>query len=521
MGWVDAQGAGVTGTAFTAGTVLYARYVTYADDAFTLAGAQINRSSLKADKQLQFRCTIDAVSYGNLTEAVGAVTLGIVSIRSEYLGVKELTVDGTYGAYTPLNAAAGADTLLQEEDHWVFRAATERIAAESFKTGYTAKGYLQFTDLNGGQRVLYTEYVAQSVYSVAQNIVAKDGVSATEKQYFRDLVRYADEVYKNQYLSQTKTPLEGAPASYDAFYKLANGLSVREVTIHSGSRDTTPVEIVQMSDFHFNFCNAKDFEENNPSTMSTYYNRDLKRNGASLPMALKCLEYGSMFDQAVITGDVIDYISNGNLELMKRYVWDAHPGILATLGNHDVVRVMGLPTDVPDPTSLQSRYELLQKTWAHDVYYTSKVVKNKVMVIQLDNSQCHFWDSQVAKLQADIATARSKGYTVLLFMHDFLSTGNPTDTAVSSFHVDDPSSATYDFYTKGIGYKASGATRQVYDLITNNADVIRGVFTGHMHSDFYTEIVAKTADGTQTTIPQYVLTGAFYDDGAVMRITVD
>lgn len=521
VGWVDAQGAGVTGTAFTAGTVLYARYVTYADDAFTLAGARINRSSLKADKQLQFRCTIDAASYGNLTETVGAVTLGIVSIRSEYLGVKELTVDGTYGAYTPLNAAADADTLLQEEDHWVFRAATERIPAETFKTGYTAKGYLQFTDLNGGQRVLYTEYVAQSVYSVAQNIVAKDGVSATEKQYFRDLVRYADEVYKNQYLSQTKTPLEGAPASYDAFYKLANGLSVREVTIHSGSRDTTPVEIVQMSDFHFNFCNAKDFEENNPSTMSTYYNRDLKRNGASLPMALKCLEYGSMFDQAVITGDVIDYISNGNLELMKRYVWDAHPGILATLGNHDPVRVMGLPTDVPDPTSLQSRYELLQKTWAHDVYYTSKVVKNKVMVIQMDNSQRGFWDLQVAKLQADIATARSRGYTVLLFMHLPLSTGNSADTAVSSFHVNDPSGATFDFYTKGIGYNAGGATGQVYDLITNNADVIRGVFTGDMHSDFYTEIVAKTADGTQTTIPQYVLTGAFYDDGAVMHITVD
>lgn len=521
VGWVDAQGDRVTGTAFTAGTVLYARYVTYADDAFTLAGAQINRSSLKADKQLQFRCTIDAASYGNLTETVGAVTLGIVSIRSEYLGVKELTVDSTYGEHVPLNAAADANTLRGEEDRLVFRAATERIPAETFKTGYTAKGYLQFTDLNGGQRVLYTEYVAQSVYSVAQNIVAKDGVSTTEKQYFRNLVCYADEVYKNQYLSQTKTPLEGAPASYDAFYKLANGLSVREVTIHSGSRDTTPVEIVQMSDFHFNFCNAKDFEENNPSTMSTYYNRDLKRNGASLPMALKCLEYGSMFDQAVITGDVIDYISNGNLELMKRYVWDAHPGILATLGNHDPVRVMGLPTDVPDPTSLKSRYELLQKTWAHDVYYTSKVVKNKVMVIQMDNSQRGFWDLQVAKLQADIATARSRGYTVLLFMHLPLSTGNSADTAVSSFHVNDPSGATFDFYTKGIGYNAGGATGQVYDLITNNADVICGVFTGDMHSDFYTEIVAKTADGTQTTIPQYVLTGAFYDDGAVMHITVD
>ena len=78
-------------------------------------------------------------------------------------------MDGAYGDHTPLNTAADADTLLLEAERWVFRAATERIPAAAFKTGYTAKGYLRFTDLNGGQRVLYTEYVAQSVYSVAQS----------------------------------------------------------------------------------------------------------------------------------------------------------------------------------------------------------------------------------------------------------------------------------------------------------------------------------------------------------------
>lgn len=111
VGWVDAQGAGVTGTAFTAGTVLYARYVTYADDGSALAGAQVNRGSLKGDKRLQFRCTIDAASYGDLTETVGAVPLGIISIRSAYPGVKELTVNSTYGEHAPPIAAAHANTL--------------------------------------------------------------------------------------------------------------------------------------------------------------------------------------------------------------------------------------------------------------------------------------------------------------------------------------------------------------------------------------------------------------------------
>ena len=57
--------------------------------------------------------------------------------------------------------------------------------------------------------------------------------------------------------------------------------------------------------------------------------------------------------------------------------------------------------------------------------------------------------------------------------------------------------------------------------MTHNADVIRGIFCGHWHSDFYTEILAETPDGKKTVIPQYVLTGNMYDKGHALIITVD
>ena len=69
---------------------------------------------------------------------------------------------------------------------------------------------------------------------------------------------------------------------------------------------------------------------------------------------------------------------------------------------------------------------------------------------------------------------------------------------------------------KGTG----SATEQVYNLITNNGDIIKGVFNGHMHNDYYTEILAKTASGEDTVIPQYTMTASIYEDGRAVKITV-
>ena len=68
--------------------------------------------------------------------------------------------------------------------------------------------------------------------------------------------------------------------------------------------------------------------------------------------------------------------------------------------------------------------------------------------------------------------------------------------------------------------KSEGASGEIYDLIVNNGDIIKGCFAGHLHSDFYTEIDAVAADGTYTAIPQYVLKGTIYDEGNALRITV-
>ena len=66
-------------------------------------------------------------------------------------------------------------------------------------------------------------------------------------------------------------------------------------------------------------------------------------------------------------------------------------------------------------------------------------------------------------------------------------------------------------------------TVRLYRLITENADIIKGIFCGHWHNEAYTEIVAsyeKNGVKIKKTIPQYVTDAVSYDKGHMMIITV-
>lgn len=64
------------------------------------------------------------------------------------------------------------------------------------------------------------------------------------------------------------------------------------------------------------------------------------------------------------------------------------------------------------------------------------------------------------------------------------------------------------------------ATKAICDIIAANGDIIKGVFNGHQHADYYSEILAKTASGADTIIPQYTLSGCIYGNGNALKITV-
>ncbi len=320
-----------------------------------------------------------------------------------------------------------------------------------------------------------------------------------------------------------KTDVAGSSADPETWvYKFTDsGITMREVTIDSG-KGGDPVYISQLSDLHFNYCNDDDIVSGSEALISTYFNRKWLADGASVPIAENCLKLADAADQIMLTGDVLDYLSLGAMELMQKHIWDKYPDALACLGNHEATRVV--EGTVPDETTLESRMQILQDFWPHDIYYTSKVIKDKVMVIQLENgANSTFWECQIEPFKADLQVAREKGYTVLLFYHIPLTTYNPADEAVKPITGED---VTFNFYKKHhspFGYEhEDAASREMYDIIVNNADVIKGAFCGHAHYDMNTKIIAKNPDGSPAEIPQYVMaaTGSSYKKGHILWITV-
>lgn len=307
----------------------------------------------------------------------------------------------------------------------------------------------------------------------------------------------------------------------DTLYSIDNGLHIRDIVIDAGIGQE--VVIGHLSDIHYNYCNRRDFDEADPVLMSTLEHRHWLAGGASVPKARRCLEAVKDADQIVLNGDTLDYLSHGAMELMQREIWDRYPGIIATVGGHEIAKKM--QGTVPEILPRGERLAVVEQFWKHDIYYVSKLIKGKVLVVGLFNDLSRFNENQYQKLASDIALAREKGWIVLLFAHEPIATHDPAHeniTAEDAILVGD-ASAFPDNYCDGYmagGISSDEATMAVYRLIVNSADVIKGFFAGHVHSHLYLEIAAKLPDGTDTVIPQYIHTASAYQDGHVMRITV-
>jgi predicted MPP superfamily phosphohydrolase len=301
-------------------------------------------------------------------------------------------------------------------------------------------------------------------------------------------------------------------------------VTVYDVCIDTGSKEK-PVEIALFTDIHFNAINDRDREENNEHVISSYNDPVLwLKDGASRVNLERCFKVAEGADQIVMTGDLMSYLSYGNLELVKKYVFEPCPSVMAVLGNHDPLRSWRAAADERD--TLDERLKILEDNWIHDIYYSSKVIGNRVMLIQLDNGLKSeysvpdaFWERQIEPFKKDLATAREKGYTVLLFYHI------PISARDERFDKCPPIAskgivANLSSNLNVIGPRSTGASKTVYELIVNNGDIIKGAFCGHIHANYYTEIRANGADGNEYFIPQHTLTGVPYNKGHVMKIKV-
>lgn len=322
------------------------------------------------------------------------------------------------------------------------------------------------------------------------------------------------------------TTKPGAPTA------IASGLKTREFKIKAGKTGHS-VTLVQLTDLHIGYCNTEDLK--NPTLASTYANRTWPNLNNVLRNLTNALNYADSQNagQIVITGDALDYLSMGGLELLRDRVWDRYPEgkVFISPGNHELVQKMA--GTVEETLSAEERYAMLRENWGHDPIYTSRVLRDKVMVIQMDNglndrdevAQPHsgnlFHPEQVELLKHDLETARQNRYVVLLFFHEAVGTGNEADRELQATYIPGENSGVsnvqnlFENVAAGTDHD-SEAGKAIWNLIYENSDNIAAVFAGHVHGDFYSEISGKSRN-----IPQLLLTGLAYESGHALKITVE
>ena len=301
-----------------------------------------------------------------------------------------------------------------------------------------------------------------------------------------------------------------------SYRKCPDGVEERTVKIKAKKSGKT-IRISHLTDIHLNYCNEQDFEENDPVLMSTYENREWLKNGSSLDNAVRSLAHAKDSDVIVITGDILDYLSYGCEELAVEHIFKPYPNLIASLGNHEAARkVQG---KYAEAMSYAEKEKRLIRFWPNPIHYSSSIIDERVMIIQMDNcsEKIDFRPEQIKLLSNDIETARNNGYIALLFFHVHISPNDERYSNVTADKIGDESWATLDLNRHGIDARHGEASEEICKIIRSSADVIKGCFCGHLHSDFYCEI---TADNNQI-IPQYILIGTPYDKGHLLNIIIE
>ncbi len=556
VGWLDKNGDPAENTVtLAAGEELTAKLVDFdpATD-FFVRGAEVVTGewpSLRftVEKKNSFADSIpNILDYGTLMMATNR-TLG----REMYYGEPIITEwewdEATGSIFTPKDTMSAAPEAMPPKNVEKIRggvtytATVRELMEKEYGDFYSVRGYILYDDLNGNTRVAYSDYFQTNLYKAAA--ASLDKAKGEEKAALQAIIDYYEDDRKTAYMEKNydgRTLLSGYDTTEDtdpnhAMYELANGLKVREVVIDSGNEGEA-VEIVHFADPHLNYINKKDIEIGDINTLSTYRGRAWLRDGSSVPKIAAAMEYASFFDQTVITGDIMDYFSFGCVDITKKMILDQDENVLMAVGNHEPAELMQSDTPgLSERYTLAEKYAMLSDFWPHDLLYTSRILTDdagneKVMLVVLDNQRDRYWAEQYEPFAADIALAREKNIPILVFQHDPICTYNPNETKVRWFYEpgDYSESGNHDFSARFAGSDETDIdTMEVYNLIVQNSDVIKGVFCGHWHNHMYTEIYArddsgnflKDENGDQVIIPQYVVTSNAYGKGNVIKITVE
>lgn len=257
-----------------------------------------------------------------------------------------------------------------------------------------------------------------------------------------------------------------------------------------------PFSVLHLSDTHF--TDAYEHEDENKQKLKeartrTFGGRQEEALRDSLAWAKDNVDY------VIHTGDLIDWISEKNLDLVKKYFGDS---VFGCLGNHEYSRYMWLEKAENSEAYKARSSEALAKVFPFDLRLHSKVV-NGVNFVTLDDVYGYVCEDQVERFHAEV----KRGLPIILCMHVPFYTDGIWRSSRKFW-----SGAGRKFESASIPAPTGDYVQQQKDPTTRDfiaylksEPLLRGILAGHLH--------ITVQERFSPTAIQYVVGGNFMFHG--------
>ncbi len=264
--------------------------------------------------------------------------------------------------------------------------------------------------------------------------------------------------------------------------------TVKQTDIHIGVEKT--FSVIHVSDTHLTLADERD--DDRKIALATKRSRVF--NPPPEDILRETEDYSKLKGFTIIhTGDLIDFVSEANLERAEKFV--NQNSVLFIAGNHEYSLYVGEAFE--DEAYRNISLAHVQSFFKNPIRFNSYMIGG-VNFIGIDNGYYLFDQSQLDMLKQEVA----KGFPIVLFMHNPLFEKSLYDY---SFELHQHKSAyltgTPDELLKMgepsrmIQQKADKPTLKMIEYIKTQSQ-IKAILTGHLHKDFESNIT--------DTLPQYI-----------------
>ena len=184
-------------------------------------------------------------------------------------------------------------------------------------------------------------------------------------------------------------------------------MKYQKIMLHIGLQ--RPLKLLHLSDTHICLADERDNERKRQLAFSR-----AKEFGESLHIFNEAVEYGRKnCDLFVHTGDLIDFISYPNLEILQKYL--SGTDSFFAVGNHEFSQYVGEAWE--DEAYKKQSFDRVQQCVANSIDFASRII-NGLNLVAIDNSYYLFAERHLKMLRQEVA----KGLPILLLVHNPLYT---------------------------------------------------------------------------------------------------